>query len=234
VYEITPDLDEPPGKFDEWPRRTLWNDFDNAPWTLRIADVLPDEPGNEIVYGSRYNDRILLSREAPSGTGHEMQVLFTGLATEPMTMWDIAVGDFVPEAGRSPTLEIVGVDDLGMAYLVERDSAGVWSGQPMWQDTAGGGGGLFASVMADFLPNSPGPEIVVAGQSGAITLITRRETVIGDVTCDGAVDADDLVAVILGWGPCPPPPPLAPCPADVDENGTVDVDDLIMVILNWT
>jgi hypothetical protein len=241
VYEITPQLDEPPGKIDEWPRRTLWNDFDNAPWTLRIADVLPDEPGHEIVYGTRYSDRILLSRENAAGTGHDMQILYTGLASglPDMNMWDIAVGDFVPEAGGSPTLEIVGVDQLGMAYLVERDAkTEQWSGQSMWQDPgATSDGGLFASVMADFLPNAPGPEVVVAGQSGQITLITRRETVTGDVTCDGAVDVDDLVAVILSWGPCPtppPPPPLVPCPTDIDQSGAVDVDDLIVVILNWT
>jgi hypothetical protein len=52
----------------------------------------------------------------------------------------------------------------------------------------------------------------------------------GDVNGDGAVDADDLVEVILAWGPCPPPP----CPADLDDNGVVDADDLVLVILNWT
>ncbi len=50
-----------------------------------------------------------------------------------------------------------------------------------------------------------------------------------DVNGDGAVNVDDLIAVILGWGPCP-----APCPADVNNSGTVDVDDLIAVILNWS
>jgi hypothetical protein len=52
----------------------------------------------------------------------------------------------------------------------------------------------------------------------------------GDVNGDGDVDADDLVEVILAWGPCPPPP----CPADLDDNGVVDADDLVLVILNWT
>jgi formylglycine-generating enzyme len=53
----------------------------------------------------------------------------------------------------------------------------------------------------------------------------------GDVNGDGSVDVDDLIAVILAWGPCPAPP--ADCPADVNNSGAVDVDDLIMVILNW-
>jgi hypothetical protein len=50
----------------------------------------------------------------------------------------------------------------------------------------------------------------------------------GDVDGSGAVDVDDLIAVILGWGPC-----AAPCPPDVNQSGAVDVDDLIAVILNW-
>jgi trimeric autotransporter adhesin len=55
---------------------------------------------------------------------------------------------------------------------------------------------------------------------------------LGDVNCDGAVDVDDLVAVILGWGACPDCPPPN-CPADVNDDCVVNVDDLIIVILNW-
>ncbi len=52
----------------------------------------------------------------------------------------------------------------------------------------------------------------------------------GDVDHNGVVDVDDLIIVILAWGPCPP---SGPCPADIDGNLQVDVDDLIIVILNW-
>jgi hypothetical protein len=54
---------------------------------------------------------------------------------------------------------------------------------------------------------------------------------LADVDDTGAVDVDDLVAVILAWGPCPKPP--AECPADIDDSGAVDVDDLVAVILGW-
>ena len=51
---------------------------------------------------------------------------------------------------------------------------------------------------------------------------------------DGAVDVDDLLVIINGWGDCPSPP--ATCPADVappDGDGVVDVDDLLVIINGW-
>jgi hypothetical protein len=45
-----------------------------------------------------------------------------------------------------------------------------------------------------------------------------------DVTGDGAVDAEDLVAVILDWGGRA---------SDVTGDGTVSVADLVAVVLNW-
>jgi Tol biopolymer transport system component len=52
----------------------------------------------------------------------------------------------------------------------------------------------------------------------------------GDTNGDGQVNVDDLVAVILSWGPCPT---SGACDADVNGSGVVDIDDLIMIILNW-
>jgi hypothetical protein len=52
----------------------------------------------------------------------------------------------------------------------------------------------------------------------------------GDVNGDGVVDVLDLVLVITGWGPCPPPP----CAADLDGDGEIGVGDLIQVIVNWS
>jgi hypothetical protein len=54
---------------------------------------------------------------------------------------------------------------------------------------------------------------------------------VADVERDGEVDVDDLVAVILGWGPCACE---FTCPADIaGGNDEVDVDDLVAVILGW-
>jgi hypothetical protein len=54
---------------------------------------------------------------------------------------------------------------------------------------------------------------------------------------NGSVDVDDLIAVILAWGPCAPGSahPCG-CPNDIAPpggNDSVDVDDLIAVILAW-
>ena len=58
----------------------------------------------------------------------------------------------------------------------------------------------------------------------------------GDVNNSNAVDVDDLIAVILGWGGCPSCPPNH-CASDVapfpNGNCATDVDDLIAVILHW-
>jgi T5SS/PEP-CTERM-associated repeat protein len=65
----------------------------------------------------------------------------------------------------------------------------------------------------------------------AKTLVNLLEACIGDTNGSGTVDVDDLITVILRWGPCPTPP--SPCPGDTNNSSTVDVDDLITVILHW-
>jgi hypothetical protein len=69
-------------------------------------------------------------------------------------------------------------------------------------------------------------------QSG-INAIQVRRLIAGDATGDGAVDVDDLVAVILAWGACGSCESPSMCPADFDHTCSVDVDDLIAVILGW-
>ena len=57
----------------------------------------------------------------------------------------------------------------------------------------------------------------------------------GDLTGDGVVNVNDLLAVINAWGPCPPAPQA--CPADIapspTPDGVINVNDLLMVINNW-
>src|SRR4030095_9371222 len=49
AYEIMPPATGGPGP---WPKRTIWDDFDNAGWVVKIADVDPESDGIEIVYGT--------------------------------------------------------------------------------------------------------------------------------------------------------------------------------------
>jgi hypothetical protein len=53
-----------------------------------------------------------------------------------------------------------------------------------------------------------------------------------DVTGNGAVNIQDLLAVISAWGVCPGPcPPY--CAADVNDDCTVNIQDLLAVIAAW-
>jgi len=52
----------------------------------------------------------------------------------------------------------------------------------------------------------------------------------GDVNCDGAVDADDLAALLSSWGACPGG---IPCAADVNDDGQVNSADLAILLGAW-
>ena len=63
----------------------------------------------------------------------------------------------------------------------------------------------------------------------------RAVPIEGDVNGDAIVNAADLLAVINGWGPCPPD--SKGCPADLspipDGDGVVNAADLLAVIEGW-
>jgi hypothetical protein len=73
-------------------------------------------------------------------------------------------------------------------------------------------------------------EMVAGGRNGLVSCISGG-TAVGfdpaDVNQDGQVDVQDLVEVIVAWGPNPGHP------ADVNGDGVVDVQDLVMVLLAW-
>jgi hypothetical protein len=70
--------------------------------------------------------------------------------------------------------------------------------------------------------------IVEAGVDG-VNLVTLQcaSPCPADLDHNGAVNIDDLFALINAWGPC------AGCPADLDGNGAVNIDDLFAVINAW-
>jgi hypothetical protein len=147
-------------------RRKIWDDPEDAGWVVKSADVDWRSPGDELVYGTRYNNKIMISRHTAGGT-HEKEVIFTGAAIEhPQNMWDIAVGDVLVQ---SPGLEILGVDHTGSVYLL-RQTADGWQGEAIWQDE----NPLYAVIVCDLLPQRSGPEILVAGEGGNVTLLVAH------------------------------------------------------------
>ncbi len=76
----------------------------------------------------------------------------------------------------------------------------------------------------------PAPGYSVALPFQVLGTVSAGNPCAADVNGDLAVNVDDLVAVVLGWGPCSP---ASPCYADTDGNGFVDADDLVAVILGW-
>jgi hypothetical protein len=65
------------------------------------------------------------------------------------------------------------------------------------------------------------------GTSFALERLIAVSGAAADVNGDGTVDVQDLVAVIMAWGPC------TGCPEDGNGDGQVDVLDLVEVILNY-
>jgi len=191
--------------------------MDNAGWVVKIADVDPARPGNELVYGTRYNDRITMSY-ASGSVGHQLQVLFTGVAPPGyQSMYDVAVGDVWP--GTSG-LEILGVDASGSVYMVGREGS-VWNGQTIWRNATDP---LYAVIAGDFLSAWPGDEILVAGESGAVTLLMRGCW--ADFDDDADVDLEDF-SVFQGCfnGPNQPPMHTGCDDTDIDADGDVDLSD---------
>jgi hypothetical protein len=101
-----------------------------------------------------------------------------------------------------------------------------WSGNSLWRgvipaQTTSGTVEYFVTAV-DFNNN--------LGTGPTLSFTVTLPSCPADTDNSGAVDVDDLVAVILGWGECPA---KGGCPADVDDSGVVDVDDLVAVILGW-
>jgi outer membrane protein assembly factor BamB len=75
--------------------------------------------------------------------------------------------------------------------------------------------------------------LIVAGV-GTNVRAYRAAVCLADITGDGTVNVNDLLAVINGWGRCPPPPTA--CPPDISPpggDGVVNVNDLLAVINAW-
>lgn len=143
------------------------------------------------------------------------------------------------------------VDSLAMALVIGMTAvvAARFAGPPAYDlswHTVDGGGGT-ASGGGFQLSGTIGQTDAGAALSGGpFTLVGGFWLADGPTpsTCppdiaplpngNNAVDVDDLLAVINGWGMCSAPP--STCAADiapVGGNGVINVDDLLMVINGW-
>jgi len=152
---------------------------------------------------------------------HDVNVLFIGNDVEqPLAMIDISIGEVLYD---NDSLEILGVDDTGSVYLV-RKVDGTWQGSVIWQDT----GALYAVTVGDFLPGRGGDEIIVAGESGAVTLLAL--TFPDSLSQNGRVELTEFAQVAHGWKKTNPGADISPWPLG---NGIVDLNDLAVIIENW-
>ncbi|MCH2133469.1 MAG: PQQ-dependent sugar dehydrogenase [Phycisphaerales bacterium] len=79
-------------------------------------------------------------------------------------------------------------------------------------------------------------EMIVVSQQGRLYRILPADSgntcdVPGDVDGDGLVGVNDVLAVLKGWGSCPP---VGSCPADLDGDGEVNVNDVLLVLAGWS
>jgi hypothetical protein len=129
----------------------------------------------------------------------------------------------------------VGIATFGLG--VQR--ASLWRGtSDSWEDLSLALGPKWDDARAYGIWNDARTLFVVGGgfnketgRTEALMWTRAIEPCPADVNSSGIVDVDDLVAVILAWGPCPTPP--ASCDADTNASGAVDADDLLSVILAW-
>ena len=83
------------------------------------------------------------------------------------------------------------------------------------------------------VPSATTPSRTTAGTPSLMTAMNAThedpEHCVGDTDDNGAVDIDDLLAVIGTFDDlCP-----EGCDTDVNEDGVVDIDDLLKVIANF-
>jgi hypothetical protein len=120
------------------------------------------------------------------------------------------------------------------AYVFERDAGGANNWGEVTKLTAsdaapGDAFGSAVSISGDsILIGAPSDDD--RGIDSGSAYVFDEQPCVGDIDDSGDVGVDDLIAVVMAWGPCPP---FVACPADVDGNFEVDVDDLLAVITNW-
>ena len=211
---------------------------DNFGWSVSIS-------GDTALIGARFDNNdggfaagstYVFARSGPPGSE-----VWTEQAK--LTASDgIATDNFGTSVSISGDAAVIGTQSVytprgiaGSAYVFERSGptgSGIWMEREKLTASDSGPNDRFgwsvaisgdhALVGALYDDNAGGDE------AGSAYIYRLQPLSPGDLNGDGAVDVDDLLAVINAWGPCP-----APCAADGNTDGVVDVDDLLIIINNW-
>jgi len=99
------------------------------------------------------------------------------------------------------------------------------------------GGSSAGRAYMFFLSDSPSPLAPMMVSGGSIDNPGDAEPSTdddqnNDANNDGAINGDDITAILSAWGPCANDG-ADNCPADLNGDGTVDVNDLLQFISAW-
>ncbi|HVP73015.1 MAG TPA: M14 family zinc carboxypeptidase [Phycisphaerales bacterium] len=153
-----------------------------------------------------------------------------------------------PVAGDSLKLQ-VSVGGTGGPYtdvITHNQSGTMWRrGFVSYDQLAALGLTLGSNTAVRLVALDGNPQSIIEAAVDDVRIVAdcRSATCAADINDNGAIDVNDLLAVITTWGPCPAPP----CAADIAPtwpagpgsgvgghgNGAIDINDLLAVIAGW-
>jgi len=121
--------------------------------------------------------------------------------------------------------------------LHDQDGGTSWRSHQIDAPTLSGLGiNLTDTMYLRFTVNDSNPQTIVEAGLDAFAIevidCDPPDDIIGDITGDGLVNVQDLLALLAAWGACDGACPPA-CDADLDETCAVDVFDLLVLLNNW-
>ncbi|MHC4990772.1 MAG: PQQ-dependent sugar dehydrogenase [Planctomycetota bacterium] len=153
---------------------------------------------------------------AEAGSGDSQVGWIHTAKFDPVTHDLLEAAEFRETGTISPTFIAIDPEGYGLYYANHRPN----------------GQGQIRRVTYDCNGNGIADDVdVLAGASNDVNGNGRPDECDpeGDVTGDDLVTIDDLLLVLLQWGPCDGG---VPCTGDANADGLVNVDDLLLVILN--
>jgi hypothetical protein len=201
---------------------TTIHDFDN--WSsipgFINTELAPDEPATPCITADEYRELRRVRDKGPEGSGRfclGIRPIIAAIGNASIEAPNAYVGPTPGLTQGSPTITWSLV--TGPSGMTINSANGV----VFWSPSSAGGSPHTITIRAT---NPYGTDL----ETWVLTV-----TPPGDVNHDGVVDINDLLAVISGWGICPPPPfdchaDVAPPPAG---DGLINIDDLLFVISNW-